>query len=192
MGYEKAFSFAVGAQFCGVTLALFGCGGIFYGTSPDWMSRKMIGSIVIPFFIAYVLFGIGLFFFLSNYNDDAVCEKTYTWFVPLCLCGNAALLSIMVAASGGVKQSLFSPLFLALPVAAVVLVPQSWPKVLHIQVVTLITLLITLGGYIVVYWCFSPIPKGAPGRVYRICENFTLVGSVVLTVYMSLKMPMLQ
>lgn len=192
MGYGKALSFAVLAQFCGITLAGFGCGGIFYGTSPNWMSWKMIGGIGIPFFSAYGLFGIGLIIFLRNYKDEAVCEKTYTWFVPLCLCANAVLLSIMVATSGGVKQSLFTPLFLALPAAAVVLVPRSWPKVLHIQVVTLITLFITLGGYLVVYWCFSPIPNGALGLLYRICENFTLVGSVVLTVCMSLNVPTLQ
>lgn len=191
MECEKALSFAVRSQFYGVTLAGFGCVGIFYGTSPDWMSWKIIGGIGIPFFIAYGLFGIGFIFF-GNYKDEAVCEKTYTWFVPLCLCGNALLLSIMVGASGGVKQSLFTPLFLALPIAAVVLVPRSWLEVLHIQLVTVITLLITLGGYLVVYWWFSPVPKRAPGLAYRICENITLIGSVVLTVYMSLTAPTLK
>ncbi len=192
MGYEKRFLLAVVAQFCGVTLAIIGCGGIFYGTSPNWTSGKMIGGIVIPFVIAYSLFGIGFFFFLSNYKDEAICEKTYTWFVPLCLYLNAILLSIMVAASGGVKQSLFCPLFLAMPVMAVVFVPRYWPKVLHIQVVTVITTVITLVGYLVVYWYFSPIPEEAPQRLYSFCENFILVGSVVLTVVISLRIPLLR
>jgi hypothetical protein len=179
MTYTKMLLIAVIAQCSGVTLALIGWAGVVIGSG---LWRRLVVKIgtLIPFSIAYGIFVIGLLVFLCNYENEVACKKTYIWFVPLCLGGDALLLPIMVYFSGGVKQSLFSPLFFVIPAMAVVFVP--WNVVSDIVLITGMTLL----GYLIVYWLPAVIDP-LPGYCYRIAECIVLSGSVILAVTISRK-----
>jgi len=119
--------------------------------------------------------------------------KTYMSFILIYLLADALMLPIAVGFSGGVKQSLFTPLFFAIAAMAVVFVPRSavpWLKLSPLIWVTAVTLV----GYLVVYWIMYWLKIGDKdrGRFYNVCENTILVSSVALTVLMSLRVPLLQ
>ncbi len=173
------------AQILGVTLALFGCVGVLRSTDRgDWSPLRWSG-IGIPFLLAYAVFIFGLFCHNHRLENPTPMElETYMKFILLYLYADAILLPIMVGCSGGVKQSIFSPLFFAIPTMAVVFIP-SFAK-LHIYSITGVT----LAGYIIVY--LLPIDDKISGRLYRFCECVILVGSVVLSVLVSQQVSSLQ
>lgn len=178
------FFLATMTQVLGVTLALFGCAGVLSSTDRgDWSKWKWSG-IGIPFILAYGMFIFGLLCHNNSLESSTpIGLETYMKFTLLYLYADAILLPIMVGCSGGVKQSLFSPLFFTIPAMALILIPRS--EIWHIYSV----MCVTLGGYIVVY--LLPIDGKITGRLYRTCECIILVGSVVLSVLMSLKAPSL-
>ncbi len=164
------------AQFLGVSLAFVGCFGIFWGSQYEkWWLKA---GIIVPFVVAYLTAIVG--FIIYGYYarmPEPLGEGAYMWFVRSYLYADVLLLSIMVYFSGGVKQSLFTPLFFTIPAMAVLFVCSSMK--LEIWMVTIAT----LAGYIIVY--LRPVEKKIPGRLYRFCECTILVGSVFLTVSMS-------
>lgn len=179
---------ATRAQGIGVTLALLGC---FVLMRKDWPWWRLSG-ITIPFLVAY---GSFLYGFLCAPNPKVqIHMKTYMSFILLYLLADALMLPIAVGFSGGVKQSLFTPLFFAIAAMAVVFVPPSaepWLKFSPLVWVTAVTLV----GYLVVYWLQYWLPRLFPTSgvkpFYSMCECAILVGSVALTVSMSLKVPSL-
>ena len=171
------------AQFLGVSIALLGCLGIWLSKNGKWSSRQKWG-IVIPFALAY---GTAIAGFvvcgLHIGNTILVRERTYKIFTLLYLYADAILLPIMIYYSGGVKQSLFTPLFFQIPAMAVVFVYGS--EVLQIAAITSLTLLL----YIIVYWWYwfrKPATDDDLPVPYGVCECLILIFSVALTVVMSL------
>lgn len=191
----KALGFATRAQGIGVTLALGGC---FVFIINNWGMLKwwkLIG-IIVPFCIAYGTFLYGVLCAPNTGNQQPLDKDTYMKFILLYLFADALMLPIMVSFSGGVKQSLFTPLFFAIAAMAVVFVPKSavlWLKYSPLVWVTTVT----LAGYLVVYWLQYWLPhlfstSGVkPHCLYSMCECAILVGSVILTVCMSHKVPQL-
>lgn len=168
------------AQFLGVTMALFGC----IATLGLALSMRQWVGIGLPFLLAYGTVVIG-FLFISRHNADRnpITQEVYMCFIGMYLYADVFLLPIMVSHSGGVKQSLFCPLFFAIPAMATVFVSRSYVR--QIYYITLAT----LAAYIVVYWLPSSWIVGLipPGVFYNLMECVILVGSVSLTVIMTLR-----
>ncbi len=173
----EMFLHATLAQLAGVTLALAGCIGVLKGKGIEF---KWSG-VGIPFLVAYSMFIVAIVYYCKKNGNPIPMElNTYMKFILMYLYVDAILLPIMVNYSGGVKQSLFSPLFFVIPAMAVVFVSRS--AILHIYGVVGVT----LAGYIVVY-LFSEDNK-ISGRFYKFCECGILVSSVILSVFMSLSL----
>ena len=176
---KESIFMATLSQLLGVSFALFGFLGIFFarGTEMRWWSWV---GILVPFALAYSTAISGFVYYGCFSNSASADKKMYKFFILLYLYTDAFLLPIMVGFSGGVKQSLFTPLFFTIPAMAVVFVPPCESR--HLWMVTVVTLIF----YIMVYWL--PIGPESPGCFYRIVECVILGGSVVLTVLMSRRM----
>ncbi len=187
---------ATAAQFAAVLLAALGCFGVLWSVDKGWV--RWCG-ILIPFLPALAIIALGfIVYFRSLIKKCEVSERMYRIIVLLCLYVDAVMLSIMVGFSGGVKQSLFCPLFFAIPAMAIVFVPwrEEYKHIWRVAVVTVVC-------YLVVYWLLPllglyfprwlphlfPPAVGTPKLFYNICECIVLAGSVGLTVLMSWLVP---
>ena len=175
---------AAWTQLLGVSMALLGCAGVFFG-SGQWKELRVRIGTGLPFLIAY---GITLCALCVSRRIDKppVGKETYKRFVLCFLFVDAILLSIMVYFSGGVKQSLFCPLFFVIPAMAVVFVRWGEEDKSEEDKYTWGVMAVTVAGYLLVYWL--PVEELTPGRFYRFCECTILVLAVALTVVTSLRM----
>lgn len=187
---EYPLLWAVVAQLWGVTLASIGCVGIFGLKIEDWSALGQRGVLIVGLIgVSYLIGFVGLITTTTRrYGSPTSSINIYRLFVFLYLYSAVLLLTTLVICSGGVKQSLFTPLFFAIPAMAVVFVPPSKVSPLHIWLVTIMTLTGYLFVHGLVYW--SPAWLLIPTRClvalrYSICESLILVGSVLLTVAMS-------
>ncbi len=178
---EDSCRLATVAQIVGLMIAVWGFLGLFFFgrvARVSWPAWRWCG-IVLPFIFVGGMTVWGTIACLIK--PSTAPEK----FIYVYLYSDAIMLPLMVACSGSVKQSLFSPLFFAIPAMAVVFVPDSavwlfgWKHIWWVVIVTLF-------GYLFVYWL--PIDDSAQGGFwYRLCECSILAGSVILTVFMSLR-----
>ena len=105
------------SQLSGSFVAFFGY--IFHAGEARTAKRILSGLVlVISFFSAFILLVVHLY---SRSVFSGSREILTVWF----LYGDVFLLSILVISSGGVTQSMFTPLFLLIPTAAITFVPLT-------------------------------------------------------------------